>query len=114
MFFYLKISRYLSKKSIPDKKDIVCNTLLNSEVFLPSKDMLSIFTQSESIENKLEKDVLPLEMLMFWKDIIFLLCEKDIMEALIIKLLVLIKNEEVNKERKLLASLWISSITYSF
>ncbi|XP_060832235.1 uncharacterized protein LOC132916334 isoform X2 [Bombus pascuorum] len=109
-----EISRYLSKKSIPDKKDIVCNTLLNSEVFLPSKDMLSIFTQSESIENKLEKDVLPLEMLMFWKDIIFLLCEKDIMEALIIKLLVLIKNEEVNKERKLLASLWISSITYSF
>lgn len=109
-----EISRYLSKKSIPDKKDIVCNTLLNSEVFLPSKNMLSIFTQSESIENKLEKDVLPLDMLKFWKDIIFLLCEKDLMEVLIIKLLELIKNEEVNKERKLLASLWISSISYSF
>ncbi|XP_071875541.1 uncharacterized protein isoform X1 [Bombus fervidus] len=109
-----EISRYLSKKSIPDKKDIVCNTLLSSEVFLPSKNMLSIFTQSESIENKLEKDVLPLEMLKFWKDIIFLLCEKDLMEVLIIKLLELIKNEEVNKERKLLASLWISSISYSF
>lgn len=109
-----EISRYLSKKSIPDKKDIVCNTLLRSEIFLPSKSMLSIFTQSESIKNKLEKDVLPLDMLKFWKDIIFLLCEKDLMEVLIIKLLELIKNEEVNKERKLLASLWISSISYSF
>ena len=31
------------------------------------------------------------------------LCEKDIMEALIIKLLVLIKNEEVNKEKEIIS-----------
>ncbi|CAD1472821.1 unnamed protein product, partial [Heterotrigona itama] len=107
-----EISRFLNKKSIPSKKDIVCNTLLSSEVFLPSKDMLAIF--STNTENELEKNVLPLDMVEFWKDIIFLLCEKDLMEVLIVKLLELINNNKVNKEKKLLSSLWISSILYSF
>ncbi|XP_017761785.1 PREDICTED: uncharacterized protein LOC108551952 [Eufriesea mexicana] len=109
-----EISRYLNKKIIPNKKDIVCNTLFNSEAFLPNKDVLSIFTQNESSESKLEKDVLPLDMVNFWKDIIFLLYEKDLMETLIVKLLELIDNEEVKKEKRLLASLWLSSISYSF
>ncbi|KOC60925.1 Ribosomal biogenesis protein LAS1L [Habropoda laboriosa] len=109
-----EISRYLNKKSIPNKKDIVCNILLNSEAFLPSKDILSIFTQEKGTENEIEKDVLPLDMIKFWQDIVFLLYEKDLMEALIIKLLKLIDNEEVNKDKRLLASLWISSISYSF
>lgn len=107
-----EISRFLNKKSIPSKKDIVSNTLLSSEIFLPSKDMLAIF--SKNSENELEKNVLPLDMVEFWKDIIFLLCEKDLMEVLIVKLLELINNNKVNKEKKLLASLWISSILYSF
>ncbi|KOX70087.1 Ribosomal biogenesis protein LAS1L [Melipona quadrifasciata] len=107
-----EISRFLNKKSIPGKKDIVCNTLLSSEVFLPNKDMLAIF--SKNTENELEKNVLPLDMVEFWKDIIFLLCEKDLMEVLIVKLLELINNNKVNEEKKLLASLWISSISYSF
>ncbi|CAK9815574.1 Ribosomal biogenesis protein LAS1L [Anthophora quadrimaculata] len=109
-----EISRYLNRKSIPNKKDIVCNTLLNSEAFLPSKDILMIFTQKKKTQNELENDVLPLDMVKFWQDIIFLLYEKDLMETLIIKLLELIDNEEVNKEKRLLASLWISSISYSF
>ena len=107
-----EISRFLNKKSIPGKKDIVCNTLLSSEVFLPSKNMLAIF--SKNTENESEKDVLPLDMVEFWKDIIFLLCEKNFMEVLIVKLLELINNNKVNEEKKLLASLWISSISYSF
>lgn len=114
MVLLSEISRYLNRKSIPNKKEIVCNTLCSSEAFLPNKDILSIFTQNEDIEKSLEKDVLPLEMMKFWKDIIFLLYEKDLMEALIVKLLQLINNEEVNAEKKLAASLWISSISYSF
>lgn len=109
-----EISRYLNKKSIPNKKNIVCNTLLNSEIFLPNKDILLIFTQNEDIETTLQNNVLPLGMMEFWKDIIFVLYEKDFMEALIVKLLELVDNEEINKEKRLLASLWISSISYSF
>ncbi|XP_006618206.1 uncharacterized protein LOC102672159 isoform X4 [Apis dorsata] len=109
-----EISRYLNKKSIPNKKNIVCNTLFNSEIFLPNKDILLIFTQNEDIETALQKNVLPLAMIEFWKDIIFVLYEKDFMEVLIIKLLELVHDEEINKEKRLLASLWISSISYSF
>lgn len=109
-----EILRYLNKRSIRNKKDIVCNTLFNSEAFLPSKDILSIFIEEKNIENELKEDVLPLAMMKFWKDIIFLLHEKDLLEALIIKLLQLIDNEEVEEEKRLLASLWISSLSYSF
>ena len=109
-----EISRYLNKKSVPNKKDIVCDALFSSEAFLPSKDIFSIFVQEESAENELKDDLLPLDMMKFWKDIIFLLLEKGMMEAVIFELLRLIDNEEENKHKRLLASLWISSISYSF
>ncbi|XP_043249297.1 ribosomal biogenesis protein LAS1L [Colletes gigas] len=109
-----EISRYLNKKSIPNKKDIVYNALLNSEAFLPSKDILQIFVQKETTVTDLENHILPLDMISFWKDIIFLLYEKEMMETIILELLNLMNNEQVTKDRKLLASLWISSICYSF
>ncbi|XP_076618308.1 uncharacterized protein LOC143340354 [Colletes latitarsis] len=109
-----EISRYLNKKSIPNKKDIVYNALVNSEAFLPSKDTLHIFVQEERTVTDLENHILPLDMITFWTDIIFLLYEKEMMETIILELLNLINNEQVTKDRKLLASLWISSICYSF
>lgn len=109
-----EISRYLNKKSIPNKKDIVCNALFKSEAFLPDKDILSIFVQEENMDSELKNDLLPLDMMQFWKDIIFLLYEEGMMENLILGLLRLIDNEEINKHQRLLASLWISSISYSF
>ncbi|CAL7952197.1 unnamed protein product [Xylocopa violacea] len=109
-----EISRYLSRKSIPNKKDIICNILFSSDVFLPNKDILSIFNQKQNAENEIENAVLSLDMVKFWQDIIFLLYEKDLMEALIVKLLQLIDDEEVTKEKRLSASLWVSSIAYSF
>ncbi|XP_076753701.1 uncharacterized protein LOC143425092 [Xylocopa sonorina] len=109
-----EISRYLSRKSIPNKKDIICNILFSSDVFLPNKDILTIFNQKQNAKNEIENSVLSLDMVKFWQDIIFLLYEKDLMETLIVKLLHLIDNEEVIKEKRLSASLWISSIAYSF
>ncbi|XP_076237903.1 uncharacterized protein LOC143181403 [Calliopsis andreniformis] len=109
-----EISRYLSKKSIPNKKDIVCDALFNSQAFLPSTDILSIFGEDDNIVHELKKDLLPLDMMEFWKDIIFLLYEKEMMEIMILELLRLVDNEEVNKHKRLLASLWISSISYSY
>ncbi|XP_053971781.1 uncharacterized protein LOC128872780 [Hylaeus volcanicus] len=109
-----EISRYLSKKSIPNKKNVVCNALFNSEAFLPSKDILLIFVREKNTENDFLNHLLPLNMMEFWKDIIFLLCEKGMMETVILELLDLIDNEEVNKDRRSSASLWISSICYSF
>lgn len=53
-------------------------------------------------------------MVAFWRDIIFLLYEEDSMESLIIRLIELVNNEEVNRERRLLASLWVSTLAYSF
>ena len=109
-----EISRYLNKKSVPNKKDIVCDALFNSEAFLPSEDIFSIFVREESTGNELKDDLLPLDMMRFWKDIIFLLLERGMMEAVIFELLRLIDNEEENKHKRLLASLWISSISYAF
>ena len=109
-----EISRYLNKKSVPNKKDIVCDALFSSEAFLPSEDIFSIFVQEESTGNELKDELLPLDMMRFWKDIIFLLLEKGMMEAVVFELLRLIDNEEENKHKRLLASLWISSISYGF
>lgn len=54
-----EISRYLNKKSIPNKKDIVCNALFKSEAFLPDKDILSIFVQEENMDSELKNDRSP-------------------------------------------------------
>lgn len=109
-----EISRYLNRKSIPHKKDIVCNALFNTEAFLPSQDTLLIFTQRKNNRNELEDNILPLDMIKFWKDIIFLLYEKEMMEELILGLLKLTNNEEIDKSKRLLAALWISSLSYCF
>ncbi|XP_015432702.1 PREDICTED: uncharacterized protein LOC107188842 [Dufourea novaeangliae] len=109
-----EISRYLNKKTIPNKKDVVCDVLFKSEAFLPNEDVLLIFVQEESTGNVLGNDLLPLDMLNFWEDIISLLYEKRIMKTLILGLLKLTNNEEADKHKKLLASLWISSLSYSF
>nr|XP_034191312.1 uncharacterized protein LOC117609283 [Osmia lignaria] len=109
-----EISRYLNRKSIPHKRDIVCNALFNTEAFLPSQDTLLIFTQRKNTRNELEDNILPLDMIKFWKDIIFLLYEKEMMEELILGLLKLTNNEEIDKSKRLLAALWISSLSYCF
>ncbi|XP_076643054.1 uncharacterized protein LOC143353532 isoform X2 [Halictus rubicundus] len=108
-----EISRCLARKSVPSNKDIVCDELFQSEAFLPNKDVLSIFVQ-ENIQNELKNDTLPLDMMEFWRDIIFLLHENRIMETLIMKLLQLTNNQEIDKHKRLLASLWISSVAYGF
>ncbi|XP_031827289.1 uncharacterized protein LOC116424694 [Nomia melanderi] len=114
MVLLSEISRYLSKKSIPNTKDVVCDELFNSEAFLPNEDVLLIFTHKENTENELKDDILPLDMIKFWEDIMFLLYEKEVMETLIIRLIKLTENEEIDKYKRSLASLWISSIAYSF
>ncbi|XP_076277925.1 uncharacterized protein LOC143207909 [Lasioglossum baleicum] len=108
-----EISRYLARKSVPSNKDIVCDELFQSEAFLPNKDVLSIFAQ-ESTKNELKNNTLPLDMMEFWRDIIFLLYENRMLETLIMKLLQLANNQEIDKPKRLLASLWISSVAYSF
>nr|XP_033338604.1 uncharacterized protein LOC117227454 isoform X1 [Megalopta genalis] len=113
MVLLSEISRYFSKKSDPSKKDVVCDELFKSEAFLPNKDVLFIFIQ-ENTENELKNDILPSDMLKFWKDIIFLLYENRMMETLIMGLLGLINDQEVDKHKRLFASLWISSIAYGF
>nr|XP_012142419.1 PREDICTED: uncharacterized protein LOC100878146 isoform X2 [Megachile rotundata] len=109
-----EISRFLNRKSIPNKKDIVCNALFNTEAFLPSQDTLLIFTHKRNARNELEDNILPLDMIKFWKDIIFLLHEKNLMEELLLELLKLMNNDQIPKCKRLLASLWISSISYCF
>ncbi|XP_017880157.1 ribosomal biogenesis protein LAS1L isoform X2 [Ceratina calcarata] len=112
-----EIFRYLNRKSIANRNDAVCTNLLASEAFLPTnKDVLSIFQAQEDREDndELSNDILPLDMVTFWKDIIFLLYEKDCMESLIVKLIELVNDEQANRERRLLASLWTSTLAYSF
>ncbi|XP_078051029.1 uncharacterized protein LOC144477291 [Augochlora pura] len=108
-----EIARYFSKKSVPNKNEIVCDELFKSEAFLPNRDVLFIFIQ-ENTENALKNDILPSNMMKFWKDIIFLLYENRMMETLIMGLLKLVNDQEIDKHKRLLASLWISSIAYGF
>jgi len=75
---------------------------------------MRIFRQKEKRNINLKRRILPPGMLRFWKDIIFLLHEKDMLKTLLFKLFNIVDQEREDKERRNLAALWISSIFYSF
>lgn len=113
-----EISMHLTESksliTIPKKSDIICNVLLKNEAFLPNIDVMQIFQQKGKKNIDLKRKILPPDMLRFWKDIIFLLHNKKILDILTSKLLSIINQEQESKERRTLATLWISSIIYSF
>ncbi|XP_018398484.1 PREDICTED: ribosomal biogenesis protein LAS1L [Cyphomyrmex costatus] len=110
-----KISIDLNKSSstMYEKNNTICNALCKNKVFLPNSDILKIFRQKEKNIN-LKRKILPLKMLQFWKDIIFLLHKKHMLETLLFKLFNIVNQEHEDKERRNLAALWINSIFYSF
>lgn len=103
-----------SSSTVREKSDAICNTLCKNEAFLPNLDVMRIFRQKEKRKTNLKRKILPPAMLRFWKDIIFLLHEKEMLETLLFKLLNIVGQERENKERRNLAALWISSTFYSF
>lgn len=113
-----EISMHLTENksliTIHKKSDIICNVLLKNEAFLPNTDVMQIFQQRGKKNIDLKRKILPPDMLRFWKDIIFLLHNKKILDILIFKLLNIINQEQESKEKRTLATLWISSIIYSF
>ncbi|GAB1869610.1 Ribosomal biogenesis protein LAS1L [Camponotus japonicus] len=113
-----EISMHLTESksliTIPKKSDIICNVLLKNEAFLPNIDVIQIFQQKGKKNIDLKRKTLPPDMLRFWKDIIFLLHNKKILDILTSKLLSIINQEQESKERRTLATLWMSSIIYSF
>ncbi|XP_029166352.1 ribosomal biogenesis protein LAS1L-like [Nylanderia fulva] len=110
-----EISMHLvENKSLIHKKDIICNVLLKNEAFLPNSDIGQIFQQKGRKNIDLKRKILPPGMLQFWKDIIFLLHNKKILDILMFKLLNIVNQEQESKEKRTLATLWISSIVHSF
>lgn len=113
-----EISMHLTENksliTIHKKSDIICNVLLKNEAFLPNSDVLQIFQQKGRKNIDLKRKILPPSILQFWKDIIFLLHNKKILDVLIFKLLSIINQEQESKEKRILATLWIISIVYSF
>ncbi|XP_018307424.1 uncharacterized protein [Mycetomoellerius zeteki] len=111
-----KISVDLSESlsTMHEKSNTICNVLCKNKVFLPNLDVMKIFRQQEKKNTNSKRKILPPKMLRFWKDIIFLLHEKGMLETLLFKLLSIVNQEHEDKERKNLAALWISSIFYSF
>lgn len=109
-----------SSSTIHEKSDAICSALCKNEVFLPNLDDVSfvrIFRLKDKTKakNKMLKRVqLPLEIIQFWKDIIFLLHEKRMLEMLLFKLLDIVEQEREDEERRHLAALWINSIFCSF
>lgn len=113
-----EISTHLTENksliTISKKSDIICNVLLKNEAFLPNTDIMQIFQQKGKKNIDLKRTILPPDMLRFWKDIIFLLHNKKILDVLIFKLLSIVNQEHESKEKRTVATLWISSIIYSF
>ncbi|XP_070156166.1 uncharacterized protein [Polyergus mexicanus] len=113
-----EISMHLTENksliTIYKKSDIICNVLLKNEAFLPNSDVMQVFQQKGRKNIDLKRKILPPGMLRFWKDIIFLLHNKKILDILMFKLLGIINEEQESKEKKILATLWISSVAYSF
>ncbi|KAL6256041.1 hypothetical protein P5V15_013277 [Pogonomyrmex californicus] len=103
-----------SSSTTRKKCDAICNALCNNKVFLSTLDVLQIFRQKGKKNINMRKKILPLRMLQFWKDIIFLLHRENMLEALLFKLLNIVNQECESKERRNLAALWISSVFYSF
>lgn len=102
-----------SSSTMHEKSDAICNALCTNKAFLPSLDVMRIFRQKEK-RISLKKKILPLKLLQFWKDIIFLLHEREMLETLLFKLFNIMDQEREDKERRHLAALWINSIFYSF
>jgi len=99
------------------KSDMICDVLCKNTAFLPNSDVMKIFQQDEKkeiVDNSLKKKILPSRMLQFWKDIIFLLHRKGMLETLVFKLLDIVHQEHETKERRTFSALWINSIIYSF
>ncbi|KAK2582080.1 hypothetical protein KPH14_002783 [Odynerus spinipes] len=108
-----EISRYLGKNNqIINKENIVLNALLESEAFLPTIDILSIFSDKDD-DVKIE-DELPITIIQFWQDIIILLQNTNMLEALVLKLLALVGNEQEPEYKRHIAALWISAIAQGF
>ncbi|KAG5322061.1 LAS1L protein, partial [Acromyrmex heyeri] len=103
-----------SSSTMYAKSNTICNALCKNKVFLPNLDIMRIFRQQEKKNINLKRRILPFKMLRFWKDIIFLLHEKEMLETLLFKLFNIVNQEREDKERRNLAALWISSIFYSF
>ncbi|KAG5305725.1 LAS1L protein, partial [Acromyrmex insinuator] len=103
-----------SSSTMYEKSNTICNALCKNKVFLPNLDIMRIFRQKEKKNINLKRRILPFKMLRFWKDVIFLLHEKEILETLLFKLFNIVNQEREDKERRNLAALWISSIFYSF
>ncbi|KAG5347966.1 LAS1L protein, partial [Acromyrmex charruanus] len=103
-----------SSSTMYEKSNTICNALCKNKVFLPNLDIMRIFRQQEKKNINLKRRILPFKMLRFWKDVIFLLHEKEMLETLLFKLFNIVNQEREDKERRNLAALWISSIFYSF
>ncbi|XP_012528859.2 uncharacterized protein LOC105832452 [Monomorium pharaonis] len=103
-----------SLSTVYEKSDAICNALFSNKVFLPNLDIMRVFRQNEKRSINLKRKILPFKMLRFWKDIIFLLHEREMLETLLFKLLSIVDQEREDKEKRNLAALWISSIFYSF
>ncbi|KAL0100309.1 hypothetical protein PUN28_019581 [Cardiocondyla obscurior] len=105
-----------SSSTFYEKSNAICTALCKNEVFLPNFDVMRIFQQKEKITARvnLKRRILPPEMLQFWKDIIFLLHEREMLETLVFKLLNIVEQEREDKEKRNITALWISSIFYSF
>ncbi|XP_046814658.1 uncharacterized protein LOC124422355 isoform X1 [Vespa crabro] len=109
-----EISRYLGKNNqIVNKENIVLNALLENEAFLLTADIFTIFSENDDIETNQEEQ-LPISIIQFWQDVIILLQDVNMLEALILKLLTLVKNEQEPEYKRHMAALWINTIAYGF
>lgn len=103
-----------SSSTMHEKSDAICNAICKNKAFLPDLDIMKIFRQKEKRDTNLKRRILLPRMLRFWKDIIFLLHKREMLETLLFKLLNIVDQEREDKERRNLAALWLSSIFYSF
>lgn len=108
-FVMEELSKALLTKLNPKVEEQLMDNLINSEVLLPKKSTLSIFTQEEIDDST----SLPLDIIDFWQDLISLLEKRQLLTVFVLRLVEFCKNHRISNERRKLGSLWLNTLALS-
>lgn len=110
-YLFTELSNEIRRSKDPKSiSKIVIDLLINSEVFLVTSELLELFSR----DNKKNYDNLPKRMIDFWRPMISLLHETEILEILTLKLVEIVNCKDWSHQKRRSAALWLKTIGQSF
>lgn len=94
-------TRLLKPATCKQYQRLICDTIVDRDAFLPDSNFLQIFTNESTSEK------LPENLISFWRPFISHLQNWKLIQPLFFRLLEIVKNENGNRTKRLIASLWI-------